>query len=325
MAQSTGVLYGAAGCYKTWNLGLLSKYIFRKTKKPVRWVTCDGGGYKPIQSLIDAEIIYPLVLTDDPMRLVIMRKIVEGYWPKEIDKNGTRISKILEDENIKNYGGYIFEGVTSIAERLHELYRGKKTGMNPAFSEPIGSDLQDDKGNAIGGGNIGSFSMDSFGLIQGEMTRLLNYSWTLPVPYVWWSGHEAVAEDDITKKVVRGVALVGNAGTPRLAKNVGEMIHAYRVETGEQVINGKKEKTFETRYYFQPHPDNTLQNAFWEAKTRLPGDKIESLLKAFKGGYIVPEYTVGLDAYIETEELLLDQGTDELKEWKAKVLAGDKV
>lgn len=311
MAKSTGVLYGQSKTYKTWNLGMLAKYIYEKTGKPICFVTADGGGYKPIQEIVDTEIIQPLVITNDPSRLSIIRKIVEGYWPQDIDKEGIRQSTKMIKVSGEAIGGYIFEGVTSIAESIHQLYRGRKTGMQPAYTEDIKSDLTDSTGKALEGGKIGGLSMDSYGLVQAEMKYILNFSWTLPVDYIWWSGHEAQGEDESSKKTVRGIALVGTAATPRIGKDIGYMIHAYRVPT--------KEGKVETRYYFQTHPDNQFKDIFYEASSRLPGDKIPKLLEEYPGGYFVPGYDKGLDEYLRFEDKLIEEGTSTLSEWKKKI------
>lgn len=318
MAKSTGVLYGSSKLFKTWNLGLLAKYAYEKTKKPTLLVTADGGGYKPIQKFVDARIIQPLVITNDPSRLAIMRKIVEGYWPQDINSEGIRTGpkmlKIPEDF----VGCYIFEGMTSIAESIQSLYRGKKTGMNPSFSEVIQSDLTTDKGVALSGGMIGGLSQDSYGLTQAEMKYLLNFSWTLPAPFVWWSGHEASSEDELTRKVFRGVALVGSAATPRIGKDIGNMLHAYKVEVDKKV-GDKLERQVEVRYYFQSHPDNLLTNVFWEASPRIAGDLIPELLKKYPGGFFTPSYTSGLDEYLRFEDELVSKSTGDLQAWKAEM------
>ena len=313
MAKSTGVLYGASKTYKTWNLGLLAKYIYEKTGKPSCFVTADGGGFKPIQEFVDAEIVMPLVITNDPSRLSIIRKVVEGYWPLDINKEGIRQSSKMIKTTGDVVGGYIFEGVTSIAECIHQLYRGRKTGMQPAYCENIKSDLVDEVGKSIdvGGTTIGGLSMDSYGLVQAEMKFILNYSWTLPVDYVWWSGHEVQGEDEMNKKTVRGIALVGTAATPRIGKDIGYMVHAYRVPIQGGV---------ETRYYFQSHPDNQFKDIFYEASSRLPGSLIPKLLEKYKGGYFVPKADgEGLDGYLRFEDKLIETGTSSIKEWKAKI------
>lgn len=323
MAKCTGVLYGASKSYKTWNLGLLARYAYECTGRPSLLITADGGGFRPIQKFVDAGIIQPLVITNDPMRLVIARKVVEGYWPEAIDGEGIRQSKKMMKIPANSIGCYIFEGVTSIAESIHSLYRGRKTGMQPAFSETAISDLTDEKGNSLTPTTIGGLSMDSYGLVQAEMRYILNFSWTLPADFIWWSGHEASAEDDITRKVVRGVALVGTAATAKIGKDIGYMIHAYRVELEEDKVT--KEKRFETRYYFQSHPDNLLKNVFWEASSRLAGDLIPELLEKYKGGYFVPEYSKGLDEYLRTEDMLVAKGTNDVIEWKARLDAKKEI
>lgn len=318
MAKSTGVLYGSSKSYKTWNFGLLSKYIYEKTNKPILMVTADGGGYRPIQKFVDAGIIQPLVITNDPSRLALVRRVVEGYWPESINSEGERDSKKMVLVPKDSIGGYIFEGVTSIAESIHTLYRGKKTGMNPAYSEIIKSELVGADSKELPNNiTVGGLSQDSYNLVQQEMKYILNYSWTLPADYIWWSGHEASATDELTNKVVRGIQLVGNAATPRIGKEIGGMIHAYKVEIEEDKVS--KEKRFETRYYFQSHPDNLLKNVFWEASSRLAGDQIPDLLKKYPNGYFVPSYNKGLDDYLRTENELMAKGTNDVLEWKKKI------
>jgi hypothetical protein len=320
MVTNTGVLYGDTETYKTWNLGLLARHIFAVTKKPVRYITADGGGFRPIQSLVDAEIIIPLMVANDPKRIAVLQSIVEGYWPQTIKEYSRVGDTFLKPSTVSGLaGGYIFEGVTSIAESIHKLFEGIVTGMKPAFGQTIKADFKDEKNVAIPNVTIGGYSQDSYGVVQNIVHKLINYSWTLPVKYVWWSGHEALAEDEFTNKTVRGVAMVGKAATPRLGKHLGSVIHAYRTKT---LANDKKVKTNEVRYYFQTHPDNTIRDAFWPAKPRIPGDQMEALLKVFPEGYFLPEYNGGLDLYIRTEEELLSKGSEEAKAWKKGILDG---
>jgi len=325
MAKSTGVLYGKSKLYKTWQLGLLSKYIYEKTGKPSLLITADGGGFTPAQQFVDAGLIQPLVITNDPSRLALMRKIVEGYWPEEINKEGIRTSKKMVKVPPDTIGGYLFEGVTSIAESIQSLYRGKKTGMNPAYTEVVQSDLTMENGSAMSQVIIGGLSMDSYSLTQAEMKYLLNFSWTLPAPFIWWTGHEASSEDEMTRKVFRGLALVGSAATPRIGKDIGYLIHAYQVEVDKKV-GDKTERVVEVRYYFQSHPDNLMPNVFWEASPRIAGDLMPQLLEKYPGGYFIPKYTEGLADYLRFEDSLVEKGTNDLVEWKknqdAKVTNG---
>jgi hypothetical protein len=320
MAENTGVVYGTTNCYKTWNLGLLAMYYFKKTKKPTRLVTADGGGYKPILPFVKAGIIEPYVITDDPKRILMMQRIMDGYWPAHLVEGKRQSKELYKPDTLVNIAGYIFEGMTSIAESLQRIYEGRSTGMKPAYTEVIQSDLKDTEGKLIESMTIGGYSQDSYGLIQSMMMRFVNFSWALPVDFVWWSGHEASAEDDLTRKIVRGVKFVGKAATPDIGKNVGSMIHAVKVETG---TSDKGEKTHETRYYFMSHPDSMLKNVFWDAKTRVPGDKVDKLLEAYKPeGYFVPEKTKGLDEYIAKEDELVREGTEEVMRLKEEILKG---
>ena len=57
MLFNTMVLYGPTGSRKTSQIGEFAKYIYEKTGKITRLVSCDGGGWAPIQDLINAGII----------------------------------------------------------------------------------------------------------------------------------------------------------------------------------------------------------------------------------------------------------------------------
>ena len=320
MAINTGCLYGSTGTYKTTNLGWLAKHIYSKTKKPVRWITTDAGGYRPILPFVEAGIIEPLSLINDAQRQPLLYKIVEGYWPKDIE-NGIRQSKTMLKPDFSNVGGYIFEGITSMSEAIHSLYAGKETGMKAAYKETVSNDFVVEQPNGtnklLESTLIGSYSMDSYGLVQQNMMRNINYSWTLPVEYVWWSGHDLLTENEdssLGQKVITGVALTGRAATPRLGKHLGTMIHAYSVP----LDSGK----IEVRYYFTTHVDNQLKGVTWEAKTRVPGSVIPFLQKEYPLGYFVPKFDSGLDTYISKEEELLSKTSDEVLKWKDSVLKG---
>lgn len=324
MAKHTGCIYGATGTFKTWNLGLLAKEIFKRTKKPVRLVSCDGGKWEPVQKFVDAGMIHPLSLINDQERLYILRAIMNGFWPNKVDEQGNRVGKQMI-KNPTEFGGYLFEGITSIGERVLELYSGKKVGMNPAYSETLKSDFKDEKGNSMPDALIGAYSQDSYGVVQREMNQLVLRSWELPVDWVWWSGHEAQAEDEMNRETIRGIAVVGKKATARIPKNIGYLIHAFRVSTGQ----GDKRKE-EVRYYFRSHEDPNVRNVFWDAKVRLSGDSIPALMKKYKEGYFVPgyneqdKYVEGLDDFIRFISKLEEEGSEDVKKFMEDVLGEEK-
>jgi len=305
------VLYGRSGTFKTANCGFVAQYIYEKTGKKTRYIYADGGSWAHIKPLADIGILEPFMIVDNPNPMATIKGIlIDKLWPLGLDKDFKQTSpKCTKD--MSDVGAYIIEGITSLSELLQSKYRGKKLGMAPAYSSVEKSVLEGGQDHSLG-----SLSMDSYGLVQGEMSEILTRSWQLPVELVLWTGHEATGEDEQTRKAIRGVALVGQAATSRIGKRIGTMIHAQQVQKKSQDIQNLE---VETRYYFQSHADPSFPAIAWEAKSRVPAMQVDNLLKKFPGGFFMPGKEKGLDEYLKMEDDLLHKSTSFLQEWKAKV------
>lgn len=308
MADRTLALYGRSGTYKTANCGFVAQYIYEKYGKKTRYIYADGGSFAHIKPLADVGILEPLVIVDDPNPMAVIKGIlIDKLWPVDINKDFKRTSPKTTTD-MKDVGAYIIEGITSLAELLQSKYRGIKTGMSPAYTETVDKALE-----GMSNHRIGSLSMDSYGIIQQEMGEIITRSWQLPVPFVMYTGHEAQGEDEQTRKAFRGIALVGNAATSKIGKRIGTMIHA------QQVPKSKESLELETRYYFQSHADPIFKEIAWEAKARVPANRVDDLLKTYPGGFFVPDKEHGLDDYMRIEDKLMETQLSKLEEWKSKV------
>src|SRR5690242_2101013 len=87
--HNTLVLYGPTGSRKTSQIGEFAKYIYEKTGKPTRLFSADGGGWAPIQDLINAGVIDAWRATDEPRLLTAIVAASKGAWPVKII-NGIR-------------------------------------------------------------------------------------------------------------------------------------------------------------------------------------------------------------------------------------------
>jgi len=360
MANTTGCFYGRSGSFKTSNLGFLSKYVYERTGLPIRYVSADGGGWKPILPYIKAGLIEPYSLLQEQNPMFIMHKIVQGYWPLDIVDGVRKSEKIIppnhKEKGVHLYGGYFFEGITSLAEFYMQHIRGKKMGMNPAYSikltstgevmentdgkdrraetVKLGDKLEVFEGKAgevLGDEMTGANSQDHYGYVQAEVMGNILKSWQLPVEFVIWTGHEHQATDELTRQVVRGIGLVGNKGTPKIGRNVGFMIHADvqvvkrtvediskpKIATGIRPL--KEEEVSETRYYFMKHPDKLTPNLSWEAKPRTPAPLMKDLLKEWPDGYFIPTLEGGLDIFLRKEDELVEKGVGEIGDWKKEM------
>lgn len=351
MSNTTICLYGRSGTFKTSQVGFLAQYIFEKTNgKILRLVSADGGGWKPIQPFIDAGLIEAFSIVDEPNPIFLVHKLVQGYWPKEIDKQGKMVGKqVFKD--LSKVGAYVFEGVTTISERFLDHLAGKKLGMNPSYSLRLSSSGEDiitsDKGDLVTKEykstvsivdennkpleaiTSGAYSQDHYGFVQKAIIEKLIISWSLPVELVMWTAHEAEGSDEMDRNPVRGPAVVGKKGTPKIGRNVGTLIHAESFTTTKQILQPllnnkpqppKIEEVTEVRYNFMSHPDKLSNKIIWECKPRTPAASIPSLLKEFPNGYFVPSTSNGIDKFLKKEDELMNKGVEDLLEWKKGIL-----
>jgi len=350
MAATTIVLYGETDTGKTTSVGFLARMLFAKTKKPLRLISADtGGGWKSIQKYIDVGIIQALSIRNEKSPVFLMHKLVEGYWPLEIDKNGIRASSKMT-KDLSNISGYAWEGLTSLSDLFMAHLSGKKLGQDSAYkleldslgNEAIGSGdkfdrtsltnekLVDEKGIPLSKEIIGVAAQSHYGFIQNIVPLLMEKTYDLPVEVVLWTAHQAQAEDAISRNIVRGPALAGKKGTPKIGRKVGALIHAENVGDIKQVSVGsggpgqkpKDHESREIRYYFISHPDRENSKMVWPAKPRLDVEQIPELMKLFPGGYFIPSTKpgTGLDYYLEIEEKLMGKGVEELERWKQEIL-----
>lgn len=326
----TTVIFGDSGLGKTTNLAFAAKYLYEKTGgKRIRLITADGGGYKPLEPMVELGIVEPFSILSLPKPSIVgtINFLFQGYWPERLE-NGFMIgSKLIKPQDQKEWvngevGAYFIEGVTSISELMLASWRGEKKGMNASYSEV----LTDVSGNKL---TIGTNSQDHYGLIQNYMRSFIISLNSLPVERVILTGHENKGIDEGTNKTIRGVALVGVKGTDRFFKDVGECLHFESFPVNENVeekeeVTGKvlnviKIQRLQTRVFFTPHPDPYDPLVTYKGlKARVPAERVPELLKKYPGGYFTPTTEEGLDEFLRTEDELLKVG-DKLRRWKEEI------
>lgn len=340
--SDTLVLYGDSGLGKTTSASFFARYIYEKTGKKLRLISADGGGWRPLQSYINAGIVEPLSIVDIqrpnatpglqiPYEVYVLRKLSKGWWPEHVTKDGQWLEgKLIETPKPKllsDYGGYIFEGLTSISDLLLAKLRGIKLSMAGAISMKIEDEA------------VGSNAQDHYGFIQNEMVDFLIRVKGLPFPSeyptILITSHEATAEDDDTRLPIRGPGLAGKKGTPRVPKAVGEMFHLESFSKPVLGVDGKplmdtltKQQVTRmgVRAYFQNHPDPLFPTITYKCKSRMESTQMERLLEKYPGGYFECKVGAdggGLDIFLSVEDELLERGTDEVRRWMEALRAGE--
>lgn len=325
MLFNTMVIYGPTGTRKTSQIGEFAKYIYAKTGKKTRLLSADGGGWGPIQDLVNAGIIEPWrIATEAHMPSVIMAAS-RGAWPKTL-VNGLRksgpvyvpsagdVSKALSD-----VGAYAVEGWLSIATALmaNVVDKGRK------INEDVVSKWTEN--TEFGEFSFGAPSRGHYGYAQKTILDMIRNFSGLPLERILYTSLEARGEDKISKETVFGPAVAGKAITSTIPQFVGDCLHFedFTVEAGTDPNNPKQKLVQpEVRAWFIQHPDSYTGN-FWPAKARLIPSKVEEFKKRMgPHGYFIlgtGQNQHGLYDYLTTQDELLSSSTDAAKKWKEEI------
>src|SRR5882724_7769754 len=193
--------YGSSGAGKTAEILRLAKFVYARTGKKLRLASCDGGGWKPLESAIKAGLIEAWSVSAIENPRSVLRKLSQGFWPEVTNKNG-QLGLVLRAPSSKTWdeiGALAVEGLTSIANIIMRdaLNRQLKVaGDDPQaqFSESVqvagldGKELtQQEKYSFASRGNYNDAQRATYDIIT-------NYR-SLPVMYVYTSALESRGEE----------------------------------------------------------------------------------------------------------------------------------
>lgn len=321
MLSNTMVLYGPTGSRKTSQIGEYAKYIYEKTGKITRLISLDGGGWAPIQDLINAGIISAWRAVDEPRLLNALIAASKGAWPKLTSK-GLRVpgpvvvpSTDQRGKAMNDVGAYAVEGWTSIASAVMRFLVDKGQKIN----EDVVSKFVED--SDFGSFSFGAPSRGHFGFAQNFILDLIKNFSGLPVERVLYTALEGKGEDKLTKQLQYGPQVAGNAITASIPQYVGDCLHFedFYEESGVDPLNStQKLKELRVRAWFQQHPDQQT-GVMWPAKCRLVPSKVPEFKKIMgtSGYFNLDKLT--LKDYLVTQDEMLTKSSDEAREWKAKV------
>jgi hypothetical protein len=324
MLFSTLVLYGPTGSRKTSQLGEFAKYIYEKTGKTTRLISMDGGGWGPIQDLINVGIIdaWRIVEEENPEKAIV--KASKGLWPDKI-VNGLRQGRATEPsskenlrQSLRNVGAYAVEGWTSIANAVMRdaVAKGRKVNEDVVSKYTIAAD---DLGSAE---SFGAPSRGHYGFAQNLILDIIRNFSALPVERVAYTALEGKGEDRLTKALTYGPQVAGNAITASIPQYVGDCLHFedFQKEAGVDPENAKQKLvSMEVRAWFTGHPD-VSNGVIWPAKARIVPAKIEEFrAKIGKDGYFILNKDNNLYTYLKAQDEMLQSSSKDLVEWKNRI------
>lgn len=316
MAATSILAYGRTGTGKTSQARYIAEYIWTKHRKKTRFITSDTGSlWSPVQDLVDAEIIEPLLFPTDPRfnPLSTMRKLRRGEWveggvlkPSIKEGNGWKTQnqwKPWTEKETTEIGAIVIESLTSygsgilrdLAEKNISVGAGSVPGLRTEEGETFASN-----------------TMQHYGMGQSEILEMLNSFVSLPVELVYFTALEGMGEDDdaATKRAVLGPKSLGKAITEVIPQRVGDCLHM--VDSVDD--KGKRE----IRCYMVSHPDAQVAKMLWPAKVRLLNTPlvISEFEKRYPHGYFKVSIENGIGELLKFKDemaLLVKQRAEKLK------------
>lgn len=304
-------VYGASGNGKTSQCLYIAKHIWETTGKKTRLISADGGGWEPLQGMINAGIIEPMNISNEQFALAKVRKLSIGWWDrkfriKETGEIKTVFSQCLPAELAK-IGCYYIEGLTSIGS----LWLGHISKSTDKVLFESAAYVED--GETFRGTDKGHFN-----LVQTQLYDIVQAFGTLPIDLVVWTALVGKAEERFTKETQYGPKLPGGAKTLEAPQWVGDCFHLEEVQFA---VAGSDQPERGIRAHFQSHRDVDT-GVKYLCKSRLSPVLIKRLLGTFPGGFIDLElptdgnkWGAGLDKYLIAIEKLQEQDSSMLKDW----------
>lgn len=325
---NTLVVYGPTGSRKTSQAGSFAEYIYEKTGGITRLISCDGGGWGPIQPHINAGIIEAWRLVEEQNPKVALVKASKGAWPEKL-RNGLRESiHILQPEPSKrgeffkkaNVTAFIVEGWQSIAQMIIR----DAVGKGQKISEDVVSKFTEEA--EYGSETFGAPARAHYGFVQNFLLDIIRNFSSLPVERIMYTSLEGKGEDKLTKQLSYGPSTAGSALTASIPQYVGDCLHFedFIEDLGVDPANPKQKLSQESvKAWFVKHADPQT-GILWPAKARIPPSKVGEFRKRMgENGYFILGKK-SLADYLRLQDEILAASTNDLREWKRKVDEGRK-
>jgi len=303
-------IYGASGDGKTRECATLANYAWDKYRARTRYITCDTGGWQPIQPFIDAGMIDAINIAGHPDFLLILRALSEGMWYED--------GKLVKDSRMGDTGIIIVESLTSICSEIMGYYRDKrlKFASELVAVQQLTTD-DTELSTMMGKQTVSAVSLSHYNGLRDELfdrirdfQRLLSNGFQLLV----MTSHESSGQEALAgiKRTQLGIGAIGQAISPALPAKFGDL---FRLDTA--TVNNK----LEYRAYFQPHQDLEVKRE-WPARLRVDAtlSKAISAHPEFSKGYMVltdeddPTNRQGITKILRFRDTIQSQAAAKIRE-----------
>jgi hypothetical protein len=238
----------------------VAQWFWEKHGLKTRLISADGGGWDPLQALIDQGIIEAWPITLWPHRIEAIDLACQGYWPVDLHDPSKGYHKPVEI-SVDKIGLVAIEGLTSIGSHIMSALKTP----NVTLSQDPSYVLTDGSTKYAGG------SMAAYGFVQDRAYDFVMKSHMIPyVKKVLWTALEGRGEEEGTRIPVFGPNIEGKKAIGKAGQWFGNMIHMEAVGTTTQDEKTKQlEVSTDVWMYLRPHADPNSKIVF-PAKIRVP-------------------------------------------------------
>ena len=337
MAKSL-CLYASTGCWKSTQIKFFARRIAAVTGKATLLLSTDGGGWAPCEPEVLAGMIIPWRCETANIPLSLLRKVSQGYWPKNVDQINEAIANSFATGtpdfegssmvpiNWNEIGGVAVEGLTSMAEVMMRFLPDK--GLAVGGQSRNGNNMSFQQGVVVDGQPVletfSSNTQGDYGWVPNQIYGLVSNFNSLPCHSIMYTALEAKGKDE-DGSTVYGPELPGKKATAKCGPWFGDLIHGqdYAVPRTTQVSDPTDSAKLipqtvidvTVRMFYRKHPD-PVTGIIFPAKPRCAPEKIAELEKEFPGGFFQPTTEWGLDRYMEAVDRLAADAS------KSEALAG---
>lgn len=301
----TVILYGDSGIGKTSQAYFLARYLAKKYSIIGRLIGSNASDSAPFEDsgMIDKGIVDFFDIANRQYALADMRKLSEGYWPRNAkDKEGNSIIKgyFQKDDNCKTtfeqwqkIGFTIIEGITGVSNLMLNHIRSQEEGVGFKHSFKYEED-----GEVIGGLQEGHY-----GLVQQELYKVVVQGFAcLPVKMVIWTALIGKGMDKRIQQTVYGPKGAGVAQTFEIPSWFMDCFHLEDKQVKVRVKNKQGddeviEKVIRVAW-FQNHKDEETGITYL-AKVRILPELYPKLLEKFPHGFVPLDFENGINKLYE--------------------------
>lgn len=308
--MSNSILFvGDSGATKTTQLFFLAKYYhsLNPTKK-IRLIIAGGGEIEPFETsgMIDEGIVDAIDISFSTTFLATSRRIGEGYWPLEGDRNECQIKdddKYKTDFGKENIGMYLLDGLSGLSSNFLSHLSNQENGAG--FKE---SWRYEEDGISIIG-----LQMGHYGIVQKEVHKFITRGIKrLPVDLIGVSALIDKGEDK-KRNTIYGPKIAGSALTEEIPSWFGDNFYLDN-EIVEKEVKGEKIQVKKKVAWFKDHLDGD-SGIKCLAKIRLLSELVPEFNQSFPRGFCELSYKKGIISLLEERDRIIR----EFKEREKKI------